>query len=115
MKARLGAAGACAGAAGAGWCRGGLGEAGDHANALQLLPGMFADCHFHLTCSFFLWELEMKLQPLRLPPLNATAGANVGLNGDTLSTKATSGVGPPRLRTVKLWIILIGGEKMHIF
>lgn len=49
----------------------------------------------------------MKLQPSLF---HATAGANMGLNGDTLSTKATSGVAPPRLRAVKLWIILIGGE-----
>lgn len=51
VKARLGAAGACAGLAGVMW--GGLGESADHANAAQLLPGMFAHCHFHLTCSFF--------------------------------------------------------------
>lgn len=34
----------------------------------------------------------------------------IGLNGDTLPTKATSGAGRPRLSAVKLWIKLISSE-----
>lgn len=51
-----------------------------------------------------------------LPTLvHTAAGANAGLNADTLPTKATSGVAPPRLRAVKLGIILIGGADQARF
>lgn len=37
-----------------GSCKGGVGVPADYVNAAQLPAGMFADCHFYLTCSFSL-------------------------------------------------------------
>lgn len=86
-------------------------------NAAQLPAGMFADCHFHLTCSFSLLsspphpDLETEhVRSPRFPLPSRLHAAEIGLNGDTLSTKATSGVGRPCLSAVKLWIILISSE-----
>ncbi|KAK1879984.1 Protocadherin gamma-C4 [Dissostichus eleginoides] len=52
----------------------------------------------------------MTMQRVRWSTVSPTFKPRRGLNGDTLSTKATSGAGRPRLSTVKSWIKLISSQ-----
>lgn len=105
VRARLRAAGACARRRGVKGGHGHRAQGETVENAAQLPAGMFADCHFHLTCSFFLFSspcqpprTQRRSWSPRSPPLLSShfQAEEMGLNGDTLSTKATSGEGRAR-------------------